>query len=244
MNIKITRQIVLDIETTGMDKDKPGYLYEGHRIIEIGALEIVKRSLTGNNFHVYLNPNRSIDQEAFVIHGLTEEFLLNKPTFNQIFKDFIDYIYGTELIIHNASFDISFINHELNLLHRNIPQIESFCKITDTLLLARKMFPGKRNSLDRLCTRYKIDNSKRTLHGALLDAEILAEVYLAMTGGQFSLDLSIEEKCAVKNVNVTKQNRYLKVIKANQEELRAHQLYLDLLKNKNGYCLWSNEKLD
>ncbi|WWO97674.1 MAG: DNA polymerase III subunit epsilon [Candidatus Dasytiphilus stammeri] len=234
MNTKITRQIVLDIETTGMEKQ--GYPYEGHRIIEIGALEIFKRSLTGNNFHVYLNPNRSIDQEALVIHGITEEFLLDKPTFDQIFKDFINYISGTELIIHNASFDISFINHELNLLHRNIPPIESICKITDTLLLARKIFPGKRNSLDRLCTRYKIDNSKRTLHGALLDAQILAEVYLAMTGGQSSLDLSIEEKCIVK---FTKKNKYLKVIKANKEELRAHQLYLELLRKKNGYCLWS-----
>ncbi|WWP00609.1 MAG: DNA polymerase III subunit epsilon [Candidatus Dasytiphilus stammeri] len=238
MNQKITRQIILDIETTGMDKQ--GYPSEGHRIIEIGALEIVKRSLTGNNFHVYLNPNRAIDQEAFVIHGITDEFLLDKPTFNQIFEDFINYISGTELIIHNASFDINFINNELNLLHRNIPPIESFCKITDTLLLARNRFPGKRNSLDRLCTRYKIDNSKRTLHGALLDAEILAEVYLAMTGGQSSLDLTMEETCAVKNVNWTKQTKDLKVIKANKEELRAHQLYLEILRNNNGYCLWSN----
>ncbi|WWO99419.1 MAG: DNA polymerase III subunit epsilon [Candidatus Dasytiphilus stammeri] len=236
MNTKITRQIVLDIETSGINKQ--GYPYEGHRIIEIGALEILQRSLTGNNFHVYLNPNRSIDQEALIIHGITEEFLLDKPTFNQIFQDFINYISGTELIIHNASFDISFLNHELNLLDLNIPPIESICKITDTLLLARKIFPAKRNSLDRLCTRYKIDNSKRKLHGALLDAKILAEVYLAMTGGQSSLDLSIEEKSVVKNV--TQKTKSLKVIKANKEELRAHQLYLELLINKNGYCLWNN----
>ncbi|WWP01462.1 MAG: DNA polymerase III subunit epsilon [Candidatus Dasytiphilus stammeri] len=238
MNKKNLRQIVLDIETTGMDKQ--GYPYEGHRIIEIGAVEIFNRSLTGDNFHVYLNPQRSIDQEALVIHGITEEFLLDKPTFDQIFKDFINYISGAELIIHNASFDISFLNHELNLLHLGIPPIESSCKITDTLLLARKIFPGKRNNLDILCTRYKIDNSKRTLHGALLDAKILAEVYLAMTGGQSSLDLSIEEKSVVNKVNFTKLTKSLKVIRANKEELRAHQLYLEFLRNKKGYCLWNN----
>ena len=178
MSTAITRQIVLDTETTGMNQI--GAHYEGHKIIEIGAVEVVNRRLTGNNFHVYLKPDRLVDPEAFGVHGIADEFLLDKPTFAEVADEFMDYIRGAELVIHNATFDIGFMDYEFSLLKRDIPKTNTFCKVTDSLAVARKMFPGKRNSLDALCARYEIDNSKRTLHGALLDAQILAEVYLAM----------------------------------------------------------------
>ncbi|MDI7494552.1 DNA polymerase III subunit epsilon, partial [Cronobacter dublinensis] len=190
MSTAITRQIVLDTETTGMNQI--GAHYEGHRIIEIGAVEVINRRLTGNNFHVYLKPDRLVDPEAFMVHGISDEFLLNKPVFGDVVDDFLDYIRGAELVIHNASFDIGFMDYEFGMLNRGIPKTETFCKITDSLAMARKMFPGKRNSLDALCSRYEIDNTKRTLHGALLDSQILAEVYLAMTGGQTSIAFAME----------------------------------------------------
>ena len=188
MSTAITRQIVLDTETTGMNQI--GAHYEGHKIIEIGAVEVVNRRLTGNNFHVYLKPDRLVDPEAFGVHGIADEFLLDKPTFADVADEFLDYIRGAELVIHNASFDIGFMDYEFSKLNRDIPKTNTFCKVTDSLALARKMFPGKRNSLDALCSRYEIDNTKRTLHGALLDAQILADVYLTMTGGQTSLSLA------------------------------------------------------
>lgn len=188
--VNTTRQIVLDTETTGMNMI--GVHYEGHRIIEIGAVEVINRRLTGNNFHVYLKPDRLVDPEAFGVHGIADEFLLDKPTFAQVADDFLAYIDGAELVIHNASFDIGFMDYEFAKLQRGIPKTETFCQITDSLAMARKLFPGKRNSLDALCSRYEIDNSKRTLHGALLDSEILAEVFLTMTGGQTSLTFSME----------------------------------------------------
>ncbi len=190
MSTAITRQIVLDTETTGMNQI--GAHYEGHKIIEIGAVEVINRRLTGNNFHVYLKPDRLVDPEAFGVHGIADEFLLDKPTFADVADEFMDYIRGAELVIHNASFDIGFMDYEFSKLNRGIGKTETFCKITDSLALARKMFPGKRNSLDALCSRYEIDNSKRTLHGALLDAQILADVYLMMTGGQTSMAFSME----------------------------------------------------
>ncbi|WP_312158479.1 DNA polymerase III subunit epsilon, partial [Pantoea piersonii] len=182
MSTANNRQIVLDTETTGMNMI--GVHYEGHRIIEIGAVEVVNRRLTGNNFHIYLRPDRLVDPEAFGVHGIADEFLADKPTFAEVADEFLDYIRGAELVIHNASFDIGFMDYEFSMLNRGIGKTETFCRITDSLAMARKMFPGKRNSLDALCSRYEIDNSKRTLHGALLDSEILAEVFLAMTGGQ------------------------------------------------------------
>ena len=187
--VNTTRQIVLDTETTGMNMI--GVHYEGHRIIEIGAVEVINRRLTGNNFHVYLKPDRLVDPEAFGVHGIADEFLLDKPTFADIADDFLAYIKGAELVIHNASFDIGFMDYEFSKLQRGIPKTETFCQITDSLAMARKMFPGKRNSLDAICSRYEIDNSKRVLHGALLDSEILAEVFLIMTGGQTSLAFSM-----------------------------------------------------
>jgi len=183
MSIQINpnRQIVLDTETTGMNQ--LGAHYEGHCIIEIGAVEMINRRYTGNNFHIYIKPNRPVDPEAIKVHGITDEMLADKPDFSQIANEFIEYIKGAELLIHNAPFDVGFMDYEFAKL--NLPiKTNDICQVTDTLTMARQMYPGKKNNLDALCSRLGIDNSKRTLHGALLDAEILADVYLAMTGGQ------------------------------------------------------------
>ncbi len=235
------RQIVLDTETTGMNK--LGVHYEGHRIIEIGAVEVINRRLTGRNFHVYLKPDRLIDPEAFGVHGISDEFLADKPTFADIADDFIDYIRGGELVIHNATFDIGFMDYEFGMLGRNLPKTETFCQITDTLQMARRLFPGKRNNLDALSDRYLIDNSKRTLHGALLDSEILAEVYLMMTGGQTTMAFSHEGDQNVGGDNqdiqrITRPASGLKVLMATSDELAAHETRLDLVMKKGGSCLW------
>ncbi|WWP00153.1 MAG: DNA polymerase III subunit epsilon [Candidatus Dasytiphilus stammeri] len=240
MKKSITRKIVLDIETTGMNKF--GICHEGHRIIEIGAVEISYRNFTGNNFHTYLNPNQLIDSFATSIHGITNEFLLDKPFFHQIVDQFLDYIEGAELIIHNAAFDIGFINYELKMLSRNLPKIESLCSITDTLLLARKLFPGKRNSLDALCSRYQINyKQKRIKHGALLDAEILADIYLAMTGEQISLNFCNNINKPLKTMLSNQVMPVLRVIKASKEESILHEDYLNLMV-KTGICLWHISK--
>jgi len=241
MSTANNRQIVLDTETTGMNMI--GVHYEGHRIIEIGAVEVVNRRLTGNNFHIYLRPDRLVDPEAFGVHGIADEFLADKPTFAEIADEFLDYIRGAELVIHNASFDIGFMDYEFSMLNRGIAKTETFCRITDSLAMARKMFPGKRNSLDALCSRYEIDNSKRTLHGALLDSEILAEVFLAMTGGQTSLVFSQEGDGTQQNEGETIQRivrpaSALRVVAASDEEVMAHESRLDLVMKKGGSCLW------
>ncbi|ACZ77991.1 DNA polymerase III subunit epsilon [Dickeya zeae] len=244
MSTAITRQIVLDTETTGMNK--LGVHYEGHKIIEIGAVEVVNRRLTGRHFHVYLRPDRLIDPEAYNVHGISDEFLADKPTYAEVADDFIDFIRGAELVIHNASFDIGFMDYEFRLLGRDIPKTETFCTITDSLLMARRLFPGKRNNLDALCDRYQIDNSKRTLHGALLDAEILAEVYLAMTGGQTSLAFSMEGESQQQTVQaetiqrISRPTSALTVLYASDDELVAHEQRLDLIMKKGGSCLWRN----
>lgn len=241
MSTANNRQIVLDTETTGMNMI--GVHYEGHRIIEIGAVEVVNRRLTGNNFHIYLRPDRLVDPEAFGVHGIADEFLADKPTFAEIADEFLDYIRGAELVIHNASFDIGFMDYEFSMLKRGIEKTETFCRITDSLAMARKMFPGKRNSLDALCSRYEIDNSKRTLHGALLDSEILAEVFLAMTGGQTSLAFSMDGENAQQAEGETIQRiarptSALRVVAASDEEIMAHESRLDLVMKKGGSCLW------
>lgn len=241
MSTANNRQIVLDTETTGMNMI--GVHYEGHRIIEIGAVEVVNRRLTGNNFHMYLRPDRLVDPEAFGVHGIADEFLADKPTFADIADEFLNYIRGAELVIHNASFDIGFMDYEFSMLKRGIEKTETFCRITDSLAMARKMFPGKRNSLDALCSRYEIDNSKRTLHGALLDAEILAEVFLTMTGGQTSLAFSLEGERSQQNAGETIQRiarpaSALRVVAASDEEVMAHESRLDLVMKKGGSCLW------
>ena len=241
MSTAITRQLVLDTETTGMNQ--LGVHYEGHKIIEIGAVEVINRRLTGNNFHVYLKPDRLVDPEAFGVHGIADEFLLDKPTFADVADEFLDYIRGAELVIHNASFDIGFMDYEFSKLNRGIPKTETFCKITDSLALARKMFPGKRNSLDALCSRYEIDNSKRTLHGALLDSQILADVFLLMTGGQTSMAFSMEGDTQQQQdetgiQRVIRQASNLRVVFASEDEVNEHEKRLDLVQKKGGSCLW------
>ena len=180
------RYVVLDTETTGLEPR------EGHRIIEIGCVEVLGRRLTGRHFHVYINPEREVDEGAVAVHGITDEFLADKPRFREVVDEFFEFIKGAELIIHNAAFDIGFINHEFALLgdRPDLGNVLDHCSVLDTLLMARERHPGQRNSLDALCKRYGVDNSGRELHGALLDAEILADVYLAMTGGQTSLSLA------------------------------------------------------
>lgn len=226
--------------------NKLGVHYEGHKIIEIGAVEVVNRRLTGRHFHVYLRPDRLVDPEAYNIHGISDEFLADKPTYAEVADDFLDFIRGAELVIHNASFDIGFMDYEFRLLGRDIPKTETFCTITDSLLMARRLFPGKRNNLDALCDRYQIDNSKRTLHGALLDAEILAEVYLAMTGGQTSLAFSMEGESQQQTVQaetiqrISRPASALTVLYASDDELVAHEQRLDLIMKKGGSCLWRN----
>ncbi len=241
MSTAITRQIVLDTETTGMNK--LGVHYEGHNIIEIGAVEVINRRLTGRHFHIYIKPERLVDPEAFEVHGISDEFLQDKPKFADIADEFIEFIRGAELIIHNATFDIGFMDYEFSKLNRNIPPTAEFCTITDTLALARKLFPGKRNNLDALCDRYHIDNSKRTLHGALLDAEILADVYLSMTGGQTSLAFSMEGETSgstqvAEIQKITRPQSGLRIVYASDEELIQHESRLDLVEKKGGSCLW------
>ena len=177
------RQIVLDTETTGLE------VSQGHRIIEIGCVELVNRRVTGNDWHHYVNPEREIDSGAFEVHGLSREFLQDKPRFEELAQEFLDYVAGAELVIHNAAFDVGFLDFELSRLQPAPAPLAERCSVLDTLMLARQKHPGQKNSLDALCKRYEIDNSQRSLHGALLDARILADVYLAMTGGQTSLGL-------------------------------------------------------
>ncbi|ARR49988.1 DNA polymerase III subunit epsilon [Photobacterium damselae subsp. damselae] len=233
------RIIVFDTETTGMNMSGPHY--EGHRIIEIGAVEIINRKLTGNTFHVYIKPDRAIDPEAIEVHGITDEFLVGKPTYAEIHQEFMDFIQGAELVAHNAPFDIGFMDYEFRKLGLNDLKTDEMCKVTDTLDMAKRLFPGKRNNLDILCSRYGIDNSHRTLHGALLDAEILADVYLMMTGGQTSLQLSSGESSAAGAENeirrLTSGRKALKVIRASADEIAAHEGRLDLI-GKKADVIW------
>jgi DNA polymerase-3 subunit epsilon len=233
------RQIVLDTETTGLEPS------QGHRIIEIGCVELVNRRPTDNHFHVYLQPDREIDEGAIAVHGITNEFLRDKPRFADVVEQFLDFVRDAELVIHNAAFDIGFINHELALLGGQYGRIEAICGVTDTLLLARRMHPGQRNSLDALCKRYGIDNSKRELHGALLDARILADVYLAMTGGQVTLGLEADGQTSAgqsveRGIRRLPADRpRLKVVRPPAAELAAHVAWLDRLdKAAGGTCLW------
>lgn len=237
-----TRQIVLDTETTGMNLGGSLH-YQGHKIIEIGAVEVVNRRLTGNHFHVYINPERPIDEGAFAVHGIRDAFLQDKPRFSQVAKDFIRFIDGAELIIHNASFDVGFIDYEFSLMEHAF-RVHDHCQVTDTLLIARRLFPGKRNNLDVLCERFHIDNSKRTLHGALLDAELLADVYLAMTGGQTVLSFGHEESLiastkitpsAVESIHKTTS---LRILSATEEEIKAHGEMLDKIQQQSEEVLW------
>lgn len=228
------RKIILDTETTGIGK--------GHRIIEIGCVEMVNRRMTNRNFHQYLQPDRQIDAGAARVHGITNAMLEGNPRFVDIVDEFMDFIRGAELVIHNAPFDVGFINYELQLLNQNWQPLDTYCTILDSLVLAKKLHPSQKNNLDALCKRYYINNSNRELHGALLDAEILAEVYLAMTGGQVSL-LSSSSSQQVEGENIVKlisSNRAkLKLIVPSQEESELHQQFLSRIdKASKGKCLW------
>ena len=231
------RQIVLDTETTGLDPQ------QGHRIIEIGCVEIENRKLTGNHFQVYLNPDREIDEAAIEVHGITSEFLADKPRFRQVEQEFIDFVNGAELIIHNAPFDVGFLDYELDQTKSSNQNLAQFCTVLDTLVFAREKHPGQRNSLDALCKRYEVDNTQRTLHGALLDSEILADVYLAMTSGQSRLSLK-EESTQASNAKRRKRkldpNRpRIPVLDANTDELKQHRERLEEIEKQSADgCLW------
>ncbi len=228
------RQIVLDTETTGLEPR------DGHRIIEIGAVELIDRRLTGRHFHQYLNPECDIDDGALEVHGITREFLRDKPVFADVAQEFLDFIEGAELLIHNAPFDIGFLDMELGLINHPL-RIENHAQILDTLQLARDLHPGQRNSLDALCKRYEVDNSSRNLHGALLDSEILADVYLAMTGGQSDLALGFEVSPVREGGGdefEIKQRPPLYILLPTDEEVAFHEARLKAIKEKSGHCLW------
>ncbi|MEW5771217.1 MAG: DNA polymerase III subunit epsilon [Pseudomonadota bacterium] len=218
------RQVVLDTETTGLDPSL------GHRVIEIGAVEVVNRSVTGATFHVYLNPEREIDAGAVAVHGITSEFLADKPRFASVAADFLDFVRDAELVIHNAPFDVGFLNAELKRLDDG--PLGRYCGVLDTLRLAREMHPGQKNNLDALCKRYQIDNSGRNFHGALLDAQLLAEVYLAMTRGQETLgiDVADHQEAGLQQAAAPIRRGALKVLRATDAELAEHAAYLEGLR--------------
>lgn len=228
------RQIALDTETTGLSTDY------GHRIIEIGCIEIIDRKITGAKFHCYLDPDRDVDAGALAVHGLSNEFLKGKPSFKDIQAELLDFVAGSQLIIHNAPFDIGFLNHELALLQHE-KKILDYCLVLDTLPLARQRHPGQKNNLDALCKRYEIDNTHRQLHGALLDADLLARLYLAMTGGQ--ANLFIESEAGTKEeqsevINQVIRNKPLPVMSITSEEQQAHLEFIALLEKNSGINLW------
>lgn len=233
------RQIVLDTETTGLEIEK------GNRIIEIGAVELINRKPTGNHYHQYINPEWEVEEGALSVHGLTNEFLAEKPLFASVRQAFLDYIEGAELIIHNAPFDLGFLNMELTRIDPDSPPLEETNTIIDSLVMARRKHPGQKNNLDALCRRYQVDNSTRELHGALLDAEILADVYLRMTGGQVTLTLDAQDDSIGSELrqnplpaNLTNP---LRVVAASAEEESLHQQYLDKIdQQSDGNCLWNH----
>ncbi|HEX5419319.1 MAG TPA: DNA polymerase III subunit epsilon [Gammaproteobacteria bacterium] len=231
------RQVVLDTETTGLETSA------GHRIIEIGCVELVNRRPTKQHFHQYINPGRAVDAGALEVHGITDGFLAEQPRFGEVADTFLDFVRGAELVIHNAAFDVEFINHELRLLGAATREIRDCCDVLDTLALARRMHPGQRNNLDALAKRYGIDNSKRELHGALLDAQILADVYLAMTGGQVSLLLDADGAREAREegvvLAVARDGLVLPVIEASSAERAAHEAFLERIRAKSGgRLLW------
>ena len=235
------RQIVLDTETTGLEYS------QGHRIIEIGCVELLDRRLTGRHFHQYINPGRPVDEGAVEVHGITSEFLADKPAFAQIVDEFLAFVSGAELVIHNAPFDLGFLDNELALLGPGYGRIADHCTHTDSLALARARHPGQKNNLDALCKRYFVDNSQRELHGALLDAEILADVYLHMTGGQTALALGGDSESAAQGfsgeieiVRLPATRERLRVLKPSAEELDNHRQRLAAIaRASGGKCLWT-----
>ncbi len=229
------RQIVLDTETTGLEPAA------GHRVIEIGCVELVNRRPTLNRFHRYINPEREVDPRALEVHGIENHFLATQPKFAEVAAEFVEFVKGAELVIHNADFDIEFLNHELKRLPGMPQEIRNCCGVLDTLALARRLHPGQRNTLDALAKRYNVDNSKRELHGALLDAQILADIYLLMTGGQVSLSLESESARAASagavEPAIDRRGLDLVVLAASAEELRAHEAMLAVMA-KRGQPIW------
>lgn len=231
------RQVVLDTETTGIETS------QDHRIIEIGCVEMIDRKLTGRHYHQYINPQREVDQGAYEVHGISNEFLNDKPVFAKVASEFLEFIHGAELIIHNAPFDVGFMDHEFNKLGSEFGVTSDYCSVIDTLVMARQMHPGQKNNLDALCKRYHVNNAHRELHGALLDAEILAEVYLAMTGGQVMLGFSGESSSNSQNGEqeirrLSADRPLLSVIRASEQELTEHQRKLEEIQKASGNCLW------
>jgi len=227
------RQIVLDTETTGLE------WRDGHRVIEIGCVEIINRRHTRQTFHQYVRPDRAIDEAAQEVHGISNEMLADKPEFAEVADDFLQFVDGAELIIHNAPFDMGFLQYELERAGFGENRLKEHCTVLDTLLLAREMHPGQRNSLDALCKRYEVDNSNRDLHGALLDARLLADVYLAMTGGQTGLDLGGAEEAvggetAAAVQMIDRDGLELAVVRASTDDLAAHEAQLDMISGKAG----------
>ena len=235
------RQIILDTETTGLE------VSDGNRIIEIGCVELLNRQLTGNNLHLYINPERDSEEGALRVHGLTTEFLSDKPKFAQIVEDFLAYVQDAEVIIHNAAFDTRFLDHELQLLGRE-PFRAHVTGVIDSLALAKEQFPGKRNSLDALCDRFGIDNSSRTLHGALLDAELLADVYISLTRGQESLMMETgqgDEGTGSGLVQIDLSGIQLPVLRASAHELEAHAAMLQVIDKASGEkTIWKKISID
>lgn len=227
------RQIVLDTETTGLD------WRTGDRVIEIGCIELDGRTRSNRRYHCFLNPQRQVDPGALAVHGLTDEFLADKPKFSEVVHQWADFVRDAELVIHNAAFDVGFLNNELQLL--DMPPIEILCaSVTDTLKMARELRPGRKNSLNALCVEFGVDNSNREMHGALLDAELLADVYLAMTRGQNSLQIDFGPASAA-HEKIDPSREPLRVINASESELEAHEgMLLDLAKESKGNCLWSD----
>ncbi len=233
----MSRIVVLDTETTGIEPSL------GHRIIEIGCVEMINRKLTGSHYHVYVDPQRVVDEGAFAVHGLSNEFLAGRPLFAEVAGEFLDFIKGAELVIHNAPFDVGFINHEFAMLSPSLKRVENYCQITDSLVYARKKHVGQKNSLDILCRRYHVDNSNRVFHGALLDAQLLAEVYLRMTGGQTAMLLNEEEvNTSKENIRVNPQStqrHQLVVVRATKQELDLHHQQLKNIEKITGKTsLW------
>jgi DNA polymerase-3 subunit epsilon len=231
------RQIVLDTETTGLSTS------HGHRIIEIGCIELVNRRLTGREFHRFLNPDRDIDEGAEAVHGISRSDLETAPRFPEVVGDLLDFLKDAELVIHNAEFDVGFIEHELALMEHAQPKITQHATVLDTLKLARELHPGQRNSLDALCKRYEVDASKRDVHGALIDAELLARVYLAMTGGQTALSLDADIAAEARQANSRRAGKRragdvdLVVVRASDDEVTAHEAMLEKIR-KSGACVW------
>jgi DNA polymerase-3 subunit epsilon len=234
------RQIALDTETTGLEVQR------GHRVIEIGAVELEERRVTRRTFHTYLNPDRAIDEGAREVTGIADEFLLDKPRFHEVVDDFLAFIEGAELIIHNAAFDVGFLDAELQRAGAGYGRVSDHARVLDTLLMARERYPGQRNNLDALCRRLGVDNAHRDLHGGLLDAQLLAEVYLAMTSGQvaFELGFNRDEPGADRALDMGPLTRRPRVLRASDRELQAHESRLDALEKSAGTCIWRQDIVD